>query len=341
MKFSVIVPVYKTEKYIRECVDSILEQSYRDIEVLLVDDGSPDSCPAVIDEYAAKDCRVVAVHKKNGGLVSARKAGAAVATGDYVLNVDSDDCIKEELIPTIASIVDQNEPDAVFFGYTLFNDKNNNAATRCSSLKAGFYKDAQIKDIIKTYMYDKDLPGMNGGSIMFNICCKAVKREAYVKCQNLVSDKIVSGEDTMFTMNLLNNINSVSVIENYGYCYRQNPESIEHTVSHRDLENLSIVFEEMQKIAVEESLYSNQIYVYVLLRMWTLTIRAAITAESYSAFKNYVSDPYYVQMNKNIRKAVVYKKRQVEKLVIAAVKRKWFPLIYLLGKTWFRNKDMM
>ena len=95
--FSIIVPIYKTEAYLHQCVDSILGQTFSDFEVILVDDGSPDGCPAICDEYAAKDPRVRVVHKKNGGLVSARKAGLAECTGKYVMNVDSDDYIDPNL----------------------------------------------------------------------------------------------------------------------------------------------------------------------------------------------------------------------------------------------------
>lgn len=89
--FSVIVPIYNVQDYLRECVDSILEQTCEDIEIILVDDGSPDSCPQICDEYAAQDCRVVVIHKNNGGLSSARNAGIEVANGEYLLFVDSDD----------------------------------------------------------------------------------------------------------------------------------------------------------------------------------------------------------------------------------------------------------
>ena len=81
MKFSVILPVYKVEKYLYECVDSILGQTYTDFEVILVDDGSPDSCPKICDEYAVRDERVRVIHKTNGGLASARNAGIEVAQG--------------------------------------------------------------------------------------------------------------------------------------------------------------------------------------------------------------------------------------------------------------------
>ena len=89
--FSIIVPIYKVEPYVHKCIDSIVDQSYEDFELILVDDGSPDNCPKICDEYADKDKRIHVIHKKNGGLVSARNAGLKAATGEYVLYVDGDD----------------------------------------------------------------------------------------------------------------------------------------------------------------------------------------------------------------------------------------------------------
>ena len=90
---SVIVPIYKVESYLRECVDSILDQTHRNLEVILVDDGSPDACPAICDEYAARDARVRVIHKTNGGLSDARNAGLDVARGEWIGFVDSDDVV--------------------------------------------------------------------------------------------------------------------------------------------------------------------------------------------------------------------------------------------------------
>lgn len=90
---SVIVPIYKVEEYLRECIDSIINQTYRNLEIILVDDGSPDNCPAICDEYASKDERIVVLHQMNGGLSAARNAGLDVAKGEYICFVDSDDFI--------------------------------------------------------------------------------------------------------------------------------------------------------------------------------------------------------------------------------------------------------
>lgn len=94
---SVIVPVYKVERYLDRCVQSIVGQTYKDLEIILVDDGSPDECPQMCDEWAKKDCRIKVVHKKNGGLSSARNAGLKVAKGEYIGFIDSDDYVDETM----------------------------------------------------------------------------------------------------------------------------------------------------------------------------------------------------------------------------------------------------
>lgn len=91
MRFSIIIPCYKVEQYLRQCVDSVLAQTFEDYEVILVDDGSPDGSPAICDEYGEKSDKVKVIHKSNGGLSDARNAGLDVAQGDYVMFLDSDD----------------------------------------------------------------------------------------------------------------------------------------------------------------------------------------------------------------------------------------------------------
>ena len=100
-KISVIVPIYKVEKYLNKCVESIVGQTYADLEIILVDDGSPDSCPTLCDTWASKDSRVKVVHKENGGLSDARNAGLSVATGEYISFIDSDDWIEPNFLQTL------------------------------------------------------------------------------------------------------------------------------------------------------------------------------------------------------------------------------------------------
>lgn len=114
---SVIVPVFRVEAYLPACVDSILGQSYRDIELILVDDGSDDGCPALCDAYAAADARVKCIHKRNGGLSDARNVGRSMATGAYIMYVDSDDWLDADVIRRAVELAQAHSLDVVLWSY--------------------------------------------------------------------------------------------------------------------------------------------------------------------------------------------------------------------------------
>lgn len=115
-KISVIVPVYKVEPYLRKCLNSIVNQTYQNLEIILVDDGSPDSCGAICDEYAAGDRRIKVIHQANGGLSAARNVGIDIATGDYIGFVDSDDWIELDMYEYLLSGAQQSEADIAVCG---------------------------------------------------------------------------------------------------------------------------------------------------------------------------------------------------------------------------------
>ncbi len=119
VKLSIIVPIYKVEDYIYKCVDSILAQTFTDFELILVDDGSPDNCPKICDEYALKDERVKVIHKENGGLSDARNAGIEIARGEYLAFVDSDDFLSLDMYEKLIALADSNSADVVVCDYVL------------------------------------------------------------------------------------------------------------------------------------------------------------------------------------------------------------------------------
>lgn len=108
---SVIVPVYKTEKYLDRCIQSIVDQTYKNLEIILVDDGSPDNCPAMCDAWAAKDGRVQVIHKENGGVSTARNAGISIARGVFFAFVDSDDWIAPNMIRSLLDLQKESQAD--------------------------------------------------------------------------------------------------------------------------------------------------------------------------------------------------------------------------------------
>ena len=104
-KISVIIPIYKVEKYLNRCVESVVNQSYQNLEIILVDDGSPDNCPKMCDDWAEKDNRIKVIHKENGGLSDARNAGLKVAMGEYISFVDSDDWIAKDFYEVLIRVL--------------------------------------------------------------------------------------------------------------------------------------------------------------------------------------------------------------------------------------------
>lgn len=141
---SVIIPVYKTEKYLIKCVDSLLEQTYTNLEIILVDDGSPDQCPEICDNYALKDSRVKVVHKSNNGVSGARNSGLDSANGDYITFVDSDDYIEKNMYQSMMSIVDTYKCDFVLCDCT--KDYPDHSELYTHNIREGFYNYKQLKE---------------------------------------------------------------------------------------------------------------------------------------------------------------------------------------------------
>ncbi len=139
-EISVIIPVYKVEKYLRKCVDSVINQTYKDLEIWLIDDGSPDNCPAICDEYAAMDSRIKVIHKKNGGLSDARNSALDVMNGKYVTFVDSDDYISGDAIQTLYDALINNQAD-ISVGNMASIDDNGNISS--------FYTPAEAEAVLE------------------------------------------------------------------------------------------------------------------------------------------------------------------------------------------------
>ena len=139
---SVVVPIYKVEPYLRKCVDSILNQTYQNLEVILVDDGSPDNCGAICDEYARKDPRVKVIHKENGGLSDARNAGMEIMTGQLVAFVDSDDWIEPQMYQRLYELMMRFDADMAFGG--VADDVVENGVVR--TLKTSDYGQTPVEE---------------------------------------------------------------------------------------------------------------------------------------------------------------------------------------------------
>ena len=166
MQFSVIVPIYKVEEYLTRCVDSILAQMYSDFEVILVDDGSPDGCPKICDEYKEKDSRVRVIHKPNGGLVSARNAGIAAAKGEYITYVDGDDWVKPNLLQFIHDRIAESKAPVDMVMFASENVFADHVDWIKNKVPEGWYDRARLEKEVFPYLLSDRRNGFKIGTMI-------------------------------------------------------------------------------------------------------------------------------------------------------------------------------
>ena len=151
---SVIVPIYNVEAYLRRCVDSILNQTYINLEIFLVDDGATDGCPLICDEYAAKDSRIKVIHKKNGGLSDARNVAIDVMTGEYVLFIDSDDYVHHAIVEVLYRSLQEHKSDISIASHgDIFNEDVLDLSSKQDNTVTTF----SAKDGLETMLYQRDI----------------------------------------------------------------------------------------------------------------------------------------------------------------------------------------
>lgn len=216
---SIVVPIYKVESYLARCVDSLLTQTYKNLEIILVNDGSPDNCPAIADSYAAQHLNIQVIHKENGGLSSARKEGWRVAKGDYILFIDSDDYVETSMVENLVSAIEEHRAELALCSYFTESD----GIKRAHQLD---YSKSYIekKDIVEQYIY----PLMGKGkstNIPGFLCIRLMKRKL-IKESYFVSENLYFMEDHVFDLEYADKVNSIAVINVPLYVYCINRASL-------------------------------------------------------------------------------------------------------------------
>lgn len=218
---SIVIPVYKTQAFLGQCIESILSQTYHNLEIILVDDGSPDQCPQLCDCYAAQDNRIKVIHKENGGITSARKAGISVASGAYVMSVDSDDWIEPETIAVCISTALQTRADCVIFDYT--REYSNKSIQNHLFQNSFSYDKAESEDNIHRRIIgplNEELCLPQQVDALSTVWGKLYSRPT-IFYGKLISEKVVgTAEDTIFNVYALADC-KVSYINRCFYHYRK------------------------------------------------------------------------------------------------------------------------
>ena len=226
---SVIVPIYKVEKYLPQCIESIIAQTYKNLEIILVNDGSPDSCSDICEEYAKKDNRIKVIHKENGGLIAARKTGVRESKGEYITFVDGDDYISRFMYEEAAVKIDEYSPDMVITEFFWSYEKKDIPSER--TLFKDFYNREDIEnEIIPSMLF-------NGTYYQFgvypNCWTKIVKREILEKNIMDVDERVRMGEDAAFTYGCIMDSKSIAVVKRPLYYYRTLNSSMSNAYDER------------------------------------------------------------------------------------------------------------
>ena len=337
-KVSIIVPVYNVEKYLDQCVQSLVNQTLKEIEIILVDDESPDHCGALCDEYARKDSRIKVVHKKNGGLGFARNSGLEEAIGEFVAFVDSDDFVDLTMYETLYKKIVEDNLDTCYSGF------------------AHYLPDGKIQRKVETDIYQKfigrkevdafllDMVGPDS-SCPFEVkymmsTCKVLYNLALIRKYNIKfhSEREFVSEDMIFNIDYLCKAQNVGFLPNHFYFYRINPTSLSHTWKREKFDRNIVYLKEVNRKL--SALYPIEKYKKHFYRQCFLYLRTSVVTECASlqkegiskqmqSIKDLVTHPYFDGMLKNYDFGKLPLKKRI---LFAAFKYRLYVLVYLFYK---------
>ena len=213
-KVSVIIPVYKVEKYLNRCVESVVNQTYSNLEIILVDDGSPDNCPQMCDEWAVKDERIKVIHKENAGLGMARNSGMEMATGDYLMFVDSDDYLSEHAVEVLYRRIKADDSDLAVGKHADVDQNGALNDTFCQWMKNEI---VSSKEVLWQMGQKERLPVVAWNKL-------------YKKCifEDVRYSSITCGEDCWIFSDIIERCKGISIVAEITYYYYQRADSILH-----------------------------------------------------------------------------------------------------------------
>lgn len=246
---TIVVPIYNVENYLDRCINSIVNQTYSKLEIILVDDGSPDECPRICDEWATKDCRVIVIHKKNAGLGLARNSGLKIATGDYIFFIDSDDYLELETVENCVKRIKEDNSDLVMYG--VVNESSEGILSKqIPCVEKDLYNRKEIIDYFLPNLIASDTItgkkaslGMSAWRFMYSM---QIINEAK---WSFVSEREIISEDYYSLLDLFSFVNKVSIIKEGYYHYWVNTSSLSRSYKEDRYRKICDCHEAMIKLA--------------------------------------------------------------------------------------------
>ena len=247
-KISVIVPVYNMERYLEQCIQSICGQTYQNLEIILVEDGSTDGSPSLCDYHAAIDGRIVVLHKENEGLMAAWMDGVKISTGEYVCFVDSDDWVDSTMIEDMAACLTGQKKEAVCSNYVI--EKPGKTVPVKQSLEPGIYERSDIEKKIVP-----DILGQEQRRITFSRCMKLFSRQLFLDNMHYCNKAIHFGEDVNIVLPALLDAERIVIMEEgFYYHYRFVGSSMVHAYNPKLIDNICLLYQTITQIAIDKQI---------------------------------------------------------------------------------------
>ena len=323
---SIIVPVYNVESYLHRCVKSIQNQSYKNLEIILVDDGSPDRCPQMCDEIQAKDVRVKVIHKVNGGLGMARNSGLEQTTGNYVTFIDSDDWISPDHIENLYRSAKDNEADVVIGAHTTVSERGREQHHH--KLKNKVYEGNAIVTEVLLPLIGGDISDVNDVGLNSSSCMNLYKVDLITKnALRFRSERLAVAEDLFFNVDYFSHARRIVAIDEYGYFYFENTESISRKYDPMRFERTVNFYKTLRD----------------QINQYDLTEKAGYRAERSFLMKTRVAIRHVVLSNMNRQKKIIEIRTMLENSLTHEVLQRYpvetfIPAMRVLSK-WMRNKN--
>ena len=323
---SVIIPVYKVEKYIEKCIFSVLNQDFSSLEIILVDDGSPDTCPNICDSIAKENDNVKVIHKANEGVSIARKTGVKAAKGEYILCIDGDDWIGTGCLKDIADCIAKTEADIICYG--SYYEKGGTFYRYKTNYRIGVYeKENIIKEIYPSLIQKED-----ASYFAPNIWGKVIKKNLLLP--NMIADSRCNiGEDFACIVPCIYNSDKIVIIDKYYYFYRSNNQSLTKKRHEIGWEWSKIVKKHVEEhINIEDYNFKDQLNRKIVHDLFSIIKSQFYCADSYQNIKRIIEK----NINEKIYRYAItncrFKRCTLASLMHFFLRHKFYCIFYLYSK---------
>ena len=324
-KISVIIPVYNTAKYMDECLESVLTQTFKEFEVILVDDGSTDGLsPAKCDEYAAKDNRIIAVHKPNGGLISAWTEGVKRACADYLCFLDSDDWVDTDMLEKLYALTNPSFSDSEIISGNYIVEKNNERRKETQGLTPGVYTGDSLDKIKENILGNEVRP------ITMSRCMKLTSRKLLLDNIKYCDTSIIMAEDVNIMLPTICDAKRLVIAkDSYFYHYRLVGDSMAHGYNKKLLSNLELNDKTFRAILRDKKISTSETQID---REFVIMLFVVMKSELRYKAPNVTSRVRSIFLRDDIRKKIMSThvdiSSKANKLLYFCMKHPVFPVVW-------------